>query len=239
MDWMYGVTTVPDRRDELLPRTLVSLCEAGFGNPRLFIDSCREPGWYERRFGLPVTARWPKLGTIGNWCLALVELYARNAFADRYAVFQDDMITVLGLREYLERSPFPPRGYLNLFTFRAENEKVISGKSPGWYEAGTLSPRTTDQCGRGAVALVFDNAGVRELLSSGSLVRKPRDPDKKIRTQRIDGGVVAAMNAAGYREYVHAPSLVQHLGVYSSIGNHNQPRALTFPGEAFDARNWL
>ena len=35
--WVYGVTTVPERRADLLPRTLVSLDRAGFPSPRIFV----------------------------------------------------------------------------------------------------------------------------------------------------------------------------------------------------------
>ncbi len=38
--WMYGVTTTPTREEDLFPRTLASLKNAGFDNPWLFIDGC-------------------------------------------------------------------------------------------------------------------------------------------------------------------------------------------------------
>src|SRR5690349_12356402 len=91
MKWAAALTTVPERRGELLPRTLASLANAGFAAPRIFLDggnhSMAES--YERQFGTLVTARHPKIRTYGNWVLALAETYIREPTADRYAVFQD------------------------------------------------------------------------------------------------------------------------------------------------------
>ena len=41
--WAYGVTTVPSRRDNLLPITLGSLRKAGFDKPRLARDAMDAP----------------------------------------------------------------------------------------------------------------------------------------------------------------------------------------------------
>lgn len=54
--WSYGVTTVTERRDTLLPQTLASLKAAGWDNPRLFVDGVN--GGFDH-FGLPVTYRDP------------------------------------------------------------------------------------------------------------------------------------------------------------------------------------
>ena len=47
------------------------------------------------------------------------------------------------------------------------------------------------------------------------------------------------MNKAGWTEYVHIPSLVQHAGNDSStLGNINK-MATDFPGEDYDAQSFL
>ncbi len=57
--------------------------------------------------------------------------------------------------------------------------------------------------------------------------------------RRIDGGIAEAMNKAGYREMVHNPSLVQHVGHKSTMGNKPHRQALTFLGEGWDAMEVL
>jgi hypothetical protein len=169
----------------------------------------------------------------------LWELYVREPTANRYAIFQDDMVCCRNLRGYLEACPYPEHGYLNLLTFLT-NEPVIAGKPVGWYLAGGLEcsdPNSQWQTGRGAVALVFDREAVITLLSSRHFVERPMDPFRGHRS--IDGGIVTAMNKAGCREYIHSPSLVQHVGHVSSMGNLPYPQAQTFRGENFDALDLL
>lgn len=225
LTWAYGVTTVSSRKDNLLPQTLNSLCDAGFGDPRLFVDGCDDPHEYAM-FGRPVTCRPnPPLKIVGNWMLGMWELYVRNPQADRYAMFQDDVLCVANLREYLEDSPYPKKGYLNLLTHK-ENEQWTHGK-PGWCEAL--------QRGLGAVGLVFNRDAIQEVLCSGHLVRKPvASGHHKIRAwKKLDGGVLEAMRTVGYKEYIHNPSLIQHCGLESTLGNTGGRYTTTiqsFPG---------
>lgn len=51
----------------------------------------------------------------------------------------------------------------------------------------------------------------------------------------IDGGIVTALAEAGWKEWVHNPSLVQHTGLVSSMRSKPHPRATSFRGEGFDA----
>jgi|SRR5579885_30144 hypothetical protein len=228
MQWSYGITTVPSRKDDLFPRTLTSLARAGFDKPWIFVDDCSSRSVTEDyRYELEVTNHWPKIRTAANWTLALAEIYLRQPTAERYAIFQDDLVTYRNLREYLERTPYPKGGYFNLYTFPA-NEKLAQGRV-GWYES--------NQRGRGAVALVFDRAGVLTLLGSNHLWDRAADPDRGWRS--IDGGIVTAFNLAGGKEYVHSPSLVQHVGLTSSMGNRPHPQAPNFRGEGYDALRFL
>lgn len=240
MIWSYGLTTVPRRRTNVLPRTLASLKDAGFDKPTLFVDgiSRDDATAWEREFGLPVVNRSPQIGAFGNWVLGLVELCIRNPRADRFAIFQDDFVTYPNLRQYLERSNMPEDGYCNLYSF--PSNEIIRPKEVGWYEARPLEGKNATlyhgkpgQTNRGAVALVFSRAAVIKLFSSEHLATKPfeaRDP-----TKRIDGCVGTALNKAGFREYVHNPSLVQHTGAVSAMGNLPHKKSQTFRGENFDA----
>jgi hypothetical protein len=47
------------------------------------------------------------------------------------------------------------------------------------------------------------------------------------------------MLGAGWSEYVHMPSLLQHTGEESTLENGRHVPAGTFPGEDFDARVYL
>lgn len=219
MNWAYGLTTVPARRYDLLPRTLESLAEAGFPEPRLFVDGA-EQGFD----GFHVTYRFPRVKTVANWWLGLAELYHREPFADRYAMFQDDVVFVRNLRHYMEWGSYPEKGYLNLYNV-PYNEK--RGKGTGWYR--------TEQNGYGALALVFSNEAAVELLAARSFLLKPKTAGRKSYAS-LDGGIVHAMNSAGWGEYVHKPGLCQHIGQHASaMGNKQDPLSGTFPGESFDA----
>jgi len=225
MKWMYGVTTVPSRRDDYLPRTLASLRAGGFDRPHLFVDGSDDSRSWREEFGLDVTCRFPKIRTGGNWALSLGELYSLDPHADRYAVFQDDFVTCLNLRHYLEATSYPEHGYLNLYSF-PRNERLSQGKI-GFYPS--------NQRGLGAVALVFSNEAVVRLLTSDHLVRRFQARDARHKGWRsIDGGIVESFRKMGWKEYVHNPSLVQHIGDVSSMNGRPHLKSRTFMGETFD-----
>lgn len=229
MKWSYGITTVEKRLPTLFPRTLESLRNAGFDKPRIFVDGIQYPASYER-FGLPITPRYPTIRTAANWALALGELYLREPNADRYAVFQDDFVTYVNLRSYLEACPYPPRGYLNLYTMPENDRLGPQDGSVGWFPS--------NQLGKGAVALVFSRDAVVALLTSKYLVERFQSPNG---WKTIDGGIIDAFKSLkdGWKEYVHSPSLVQHTGIKSSMGNRRQPRARAFWSESYDAMDLL
>lgn len=246
------MTTVPSRRDDLLPQTLASLRNAGFDRPRLFVDgggsttkTAKGSASWEEEFGLDVTYRGgDPVRTAGNWVLTLYELYARDPNATYYAVFQDDLLAPKNLRQYLEARPVPDGGYGNLYTFPS-NQKFCQDGFTGWYEARPIntknSPTGPDgkpyQGGKGAVGLVVPNPVAVELLSSRYLVERFKDVSRGHKA--IDGGIVSALNRAGVREFVHNPSLLQHTGDRSAMGNRPHEKAESFPGEHFDLTELL
>lgn len=257
-----GVMTVPARRDDLLPQTLESLRQAGFSSPRLFVDGAmnREAPWWEEKFGLPVTARYPHVKVAGNWLLSLQELYLRDPRSKWYAIFQDDVVFVRNLKEYLERCPHPEKGYLNLYTYPNYQKLFPQAGLSGRQEFGWI--RTTQE-GLGALGLAFPNEGARLLLSSSHMVNRPWDSADR-GWRYVDGGIVDSMRKAGWAEYCHNPSLCQHVGVVSAMDKRldsngtdpDFPRtkyredsrskrfpegffAKSFPGETFDALSLL
>lgn len=224
LSWAYGVTTVPERFQTTLPTTLESLALAGFDNPRLFVDGANEVPSHLRKY--QVTFRYPRIKAFGNWILALWELWVRNPTADRFAIFQDDLVTYRNLRDYLEHSPYPARGYLNLYTF-PQNQKQFQG----WY--------LSNQLGKGAVGLVFNQEAVQVLLSQRDhIINRPLDATQRA-WKAIDGAIVSALAKAGWKEYVHNPSLVQHTGMQSTLGNGVHDLAESFRGRDYDARELI
>lgn len=241
LSWAYGVTTVPSRRQHPLPETLRSLAGGGFDRPRLFVDGDDDLKSWKREFGLEVTCRSGEPAkVVANWTLSMLELYHRQPLCDRYAIFQDDLITYRNLRAYLDRSPYPDRAYLNLYTF-PQNQAIAPDKV-GWFEGVLLNGNADPgkfQKGLGAVALVFSNEALRTLFTHPGLFDKPKHASYG--RIKIDGGIVTAMNLQGWREYVHTPSLVQHTGAVSSREENNRrhPDSPSFMGEEFDALSLL
>jgi hypothetical protein len=229
MHWAYGVTTVPERRATLLPQTLHSLTLGGFDQPRLFVDGANDDAAY-RGLGLPVTIRTPKLGIVGNWILALWELRVREPKAERFVLFQDDIVVSKNTRQYLETLPYPEKGYLNLYTFLENEARVPKDGVVGLFRSG--------QRGRGALALMFDREAVTALLTARLLVQKPLAARHPART--VDGAIVDSLTPAGWTEYLHYPCLVQHKGKHSTVGHkYASDGAKTFAGEDFDAMTLL
>lgn len=228
--WTYAVTSVDSRVNSLLPKTLESLKAGGFDKPRVFVDNYSDAMAIElsKTIGLEVVNRYPRIHTYGNWLLTLLELFIRDPHADRYAIFQDDFTCYQNLKQYLDSVKYPPQGYLNLYTFPS-NEDRAPADHIGFYES--------NQLGRGAVALVFSNEAVSTLLKQPHIFDKPKAARKP--TKSVDGAVIEALKKAGWKEYVHYPSLTQHHGEVSSMGNAKHPKSNSYKGDGFNAMDLL
>ncbi len=228
MNWICGVTTVHERK-AVFEETLRGVKKAGFPDPYYFRDD------------------EPRLRPYGNWLVALLELWIRNPTADRYAVFQDDVLFYSGVREYLDSCAFPDFGYWNLYTAHVSNEDMLYGKPNGWHESALCDVNNkTLQVGKGALALVFSREGVLTLLTQRHVYARMQDSDKGHLS--IDGAVVHSMNMAGWKEYIHKPTLVQHMCVPTTIERVNRAGQIvrrkhvpahTWKGEDFDARSLI
>lgn len=226
LKWSYGVTTVPSRADGFLKLTLESLTKAGFPKPRLFVDQSPPTTFWSQYGHLEISFRDPTIRPMGNWWLALWELFIREPNANRYAIFQDDILCCSNLREYLERE-FPECGYLNLITFPTNLVGVASETPEGWFKA----PRQ----GRGAQGLVFDQAAVAALLMEMRVLRRLQDTIRGHRS--LDGTVRDALYNTGVTEWVHNPSLLDHLGAKGKTSMPDgkpQPTINSFLGEQYN-----
>jgi hypothetical protein len=210
MNWAYGITTVPERVSNLLPQTIASLAAAGFNRPVLFVDG-HIPGYDD----LEVVCH-PNVGQLRNWMHALFYLFATKD-ADRYAIFEDDVLVCRQLREYLERCP-PGKVYWNLITL--DENRAFTQDVPGWHES--------NQLGRSACGLVFDRSTVDCLLRMERFVRGPGNGETM-----SDAVVIATLKSLGYKELVHYPSLLQHVGLESTLGN-SFGHVSGFLGEEYD-----
>ena len=223
--WGYGVTTVPERRTTLLRRTLASLCGGGYPEPHLFVDGLPSAGDYQQ--GIARTFHTTPVRVSGNWILSAWELFLRSPHCDRYAIFQDDIVVCRNLREYLDRCEYPRCGYWNLCTY--PKNLMLTGGKQGWCYS--------DQMGKGAQGLVFDNETFRALLNSHYLTERARRG--RLGHRSIDGTISYAMKHLKVKEYCHNPSLIFHTGDVSSQKNDKQPVIESFPGEDYDALQFL
>ena len=243
LSWVCAVTTVPSRRQTHLPKTLAAIENAGFPAPWLFVDGAPlQSEAQDYHSGLRIagaTFRSTPARVHGNWFLALHELWIRYPMVDRYCMFQDDVIMCRNVRQLLEASTLTS-GYFNLYT--SPNERYFAGlkhHTKGWVQS--------TQRGKGALALVFDRTAVETLLTSRHMVMRPVPTEHKdVIAQKqgdwyrgqcvVDGGIVESLSTkAGIKEYIHLPTLAQHIGAVSSFSNLRHPIAEDFPGEDVDA----
>lgn len=208
--WSYGILCSQKRKGTLLPRTLESLDEAGWTIPRLFVDGAEcDKGWSD--LSLDVTFRYPKVGVSANWMLSALELYTRTPDADLFALFQDDLVCCKNLRPYLDASGCPRNAYLTLYSPPSYCELL---KRSGWQPGPSITEG--QQFGRGALALIFSNQAMCEVLSSLFIIERFREEPTR-GWKGIDQAIVVSMNRSGYSEWAHIPSLVQHTGRESTI----------------------
>ncbi len=246
--WTYGITTVPSRK-ELFHKTLASLRLAGFSDPHVFMDGPADTPLFDcdihsKNYGLlyagRVSERREVIHPYGNWLLALLEMFIREPHADRYAIFQDDIIMSKNVRPYLDTIPYEPKTYWNLMTFPVNAE--LQGTNPGWY--------SSNQWGRSACGLVFDHETTILLLSSRYMIERPMTAKQCFGKRNIDGAVITVLKELGYRELCHNPSFIQHVGHQTSMGSILEPnefakresmvwQAPNFRGEDFDCLSLL
>lgn len=227
MKWACGMTTVWQRGKTYYPVAMQSVINAGWEPPHVFIDE-------------------PRIGTFGRWYLGLLELWIRHPDADAFVMFQDDIELCRNVRPYIERTGIPDNTYLNLVTHPLARDvapPTPAGRSGEWFttrplgHGGARYPLPNgllQQAGKGACALVFPRASVEALLKADRMIRKPSE---KYGTCNLDGAIVESMNAAGYQEMAHSPSLGRHIGTVTSMPGLSivQPQSLDFPGTHFDA----
>jgi hypothetical protein len=174
--------------------------------------------------------------------LTLWELLLRTPNAERYAIFQDDLLAYKNLRGYLEQLTLESKTYWNLYTVPMNHDRIKTVEDEQGRKRGIVGWHRAAYPGKGALALVFSREGVLALFSGEAGKHMvERVIDSNIGRRNIDGGVADSMEKVGYTELVHWPSLVQHTGrLVSTIGTSAQRREATeWHGENFDALSLL
>ena len=230
-DWVVGILHGP-REENYLNRTWKSLEDAGWENPIIFSDGV-EYDWSKQ------TRRDEPLGAFGNFCCALMELFMRCPRDGNILLIQDDVVFCRNTREYLESIVFPTHAsHAKIYIPSiAEDElrktRDLDEKARGFHELrGPVSSY-------GAQAYVFTHQQAMALLLSYPLLYHRHNNSRG--HKNIDGAVYRTTANRNKHEYVHVPSLCQHIGQTSSLGHEwqRQSTSTTFPGEKFDAMELL
>ena len=205
LSWVVGVTTAP-RKVPTLNRCLQSLVQAGWRSHRLFIEpSLDDESFVDQHF---CSLRSATLGVFPNWYLGLSELYMRSPHADAYLMCQDDALFAREVKPYLEATLWPTSrvGVVSLYCPTHEHIENFAG----FHEIKRGSAAW------GAVAYVFSNPGIRNLLSDQTVLNhRHHGPSAGLRN--IDPVVGSWCQRSKLPYFVHVPSLVQHIGETSTI----------------------
>ncbi|QDT12579.1 hypothetical protein [Planctomycetes bacterium K23_9] len=227
LTWSVGITTAP-RRLPTLQKSAESVIQAGWDDPVLFIDG--EVDLPASLQHLECCRRSPATGAFPNYILSLGELYMRNPHADAYLMIQDDALLLpsSAMRDYLDRVLWFDEGpsIASLYCSSEYNQSET-----GWH----LFPENWVW---GAVAFVFSRDAVLSLLQSPMIWEHRAKPGDE-GLSRIDVAIGQFAQAKQIPVYFPSPSLVQHIGIISTIWKVaravNARRANQFIGDQLDS----
>lgn len=203
-----AMTTAP-RRTPTLPRALVSLRAAGFSEAlHLFAEpDTALPDLDDRTI---VHAHDIPQGCFHNWRGAAQHLAALADDASWIMIVQDDAIWSLDaaelLRKALQEHQDQHTGFLSPYVM---GKDVPRNAVDGWHELHSGWEFW------GALALCMKRDAVVQLLEAPRFVNHPTN-------QQVDALVAATMLDLGRPSYVHVPSLVDHIGVTSTLGHDRE-----------------
>ena len=203
-----AMTTAPRRRPTL-HRALATLHAAGFSED---VHLFAEPGTFDQ-LPRPISPQLikhdnaVKRGCFGNWKHAIMHLLSKTT-ANWLLVVQDDAIWTPGAAavlhaQMIERQE-PRTGFLSPYV--TTKDAVESAFVDGWNEC------RIGWTFWGALAFCMKRVAAEELL------RHPRFAQHR-GPQQVDAIVAASMLELTRPSFVHVPSLVDHVGDTSTIGN--------------------
>lgn len=213
LNWSTCIITAPRQHPTLL-RCMQNLQSAGWRDFRIFA----EPGCEDlpRDQGIPIVERVGSLGAWPNWYLALAELLMRQPNADFYFLLEDDALLYQGqpnLKSYVEQSLVsnPQLAFASLYCADA-----IMANQIGWV-SGNLGKYFI-----GALALVIPKESALKLMTNENVARHRETGGEDHGTKLTDAVLGRWAFENQLRVLVHNPSLVDHIGNTSTLGNDNQ-----------------
>ena len=208
-----GMTTAP-RRQPTFERSIASLRETGFNEE---VHVFAEPETFATVPKLPRThlhVNEKKQGCFGNWKTTLLYLLS-NTKTPWLMIVQDDAVWAPGAAVVLRTMMLDPRapqsGFLSPYT-SGSRTVVTKDFVDGWNET-----RAGWQFW-GALALCMNRASAEQLTKHSRFV-------KHWDSKAVDAVVAASMIDMRRPTYVHVPSLVDHIGVTSTIGRDREAAA--------------
>ena len=206
MQIVSAVTSCMDRFPNLLPITIESLARARLDD--FLLVSVDGLPLDHHSFATVVTspsttdfvARPKPLGLVGNWLMTALELFVRHPLAERYCIFQDDVVVDPDLKAAIAATQLDKK-YINL-SWASDNEKSAASVP----------------IGNGACGLVFDRAGLLACLGDLNVLAKPCASGKN-KSTGLDFSIALAMRNQGYTEQVFPEPMLAHTGEQSTIAN--------------------
>ena len=215
MDWSVVITTAPRGGESTLPRTVQSLEGAGWAGQVNVLADRERNAWQHWKRALELALQTP---------------------ADCLLMVQDDVIACRGLRRYLEEEmPGDSRlAWASCWCPQKYGDRAQNGG--GWFRLD----RGPNTCG--AVCMAMPRTTAVALLRSPMIQSYTwtgprlgrRGTPEQLDKCCIDGKCGAWAEQHDLRVYYHFPSLVDHIGVVSSLGSPDNPPARTaanFVGE--------
>jgi hypothetical protein len=222
VNWKVGITTA--KRDQsTIERTVASVIAAGWDDITIFADcDCLTD------LGHPVTNRGFQVGAWGNFYLGLTELTMINPTAEYFLMCQDDVVFAKQVRQFCERhEQIIQTGIFSPYCNTSYSER-----------RGKHQFHELDEGARlwGALAMVFCNRLAYQFLGS-EIARNHRRHGINEGLRNVDTVVGIWCQRERVKYFVYVPSLVQHIGITSTLGNADSPNrsAADFVGEECDA----
>lgn len=220
--WACGMTTAP-RPVPTLSRSIASLRSAGFGPFHLFA----EPGTPLANLPADTTIhrRPQRLGVWQNLVQSLRDLLALHPEADTIALFQDDVISLRDVREWLEHDlwPSPRTGCVSIY-------------SPDWHGYETAGVEAIRRIRgtqiMGACGLIFPRYAVERILahplstSWRGCYDKNQFVENPVHRKASDTFVGHVLHELGLEKFAYSPSLLQHFADTSAIGHPHPSQRL-------------
>ena len=208
MNWATAITTAP-RGEYYLPQAMESIAAAGWDGvdaPTIFaepesqvFDEMASP-YISRAANWHVVPANERLGSWPNFLHALETMVRWRPSADFYAVFQDDILIAENCRAWLEPQ-LPLEGIVSLYC----SEACAEGHGGGWFQ---VEQGQAKRKAHGALAVIFPRLIAKLLL-------KVRPGKGSLTKTDIHIGGFADEREISY--WMHAPSLVSHIGRRSAI----------------------